>query len=147
MVAYSSIASRWLRRRAALWTAAALAAATAAGVFGSLAWTRPPQSRELRALVKAVGTDRWIEPRLAGGFAYGPLQSPVRSGEIATAASVDLRLAAAQIEKALADNRNAQNLHNVGVAYLVTGAIDQSIATLEDASREAPNEVSTLSDL
>src|SRR6266542_3459203 len=36
---------------------------------------------ELVELVAAVGTARAIEPRLTGGFAYGPVTSPVRSGE------------------------------------------------------------------
>ena len=36
---------------------------------------------DLQALVAAVGTERPIEARLTGGFAYGALRSAVRSGE------------------------------------------------------------------
>ncbi len=93
--------------------------------------------------------ERRIEPRIAGGFAYGPLQSASRSAETTRleTTSVDLRLATAQIEKALADRRTAQNLHQLGVAYLLTGAIDRSISALEDAARETPDESSVASDL
>jgi CHAT domain-containing protein len=137
----------WIRHRGMLMGAAGLGGVA---VASSLAWNlamRSSHSSELQALVEAIGTDRRIEPRLAGGFAYGPLHTQARSPNTPTAPSVDLTLAAAQIEKASAARRSAHNLHNLGVAYLVTGAVDRSITTLEDASRETGSDGSVLSDL
>ena len=139
------------RRLSAITCAAGLlgVAATAAGMLACHASTGSPQSPELQALVKAIGSERRIEPRIAGGFGYGPLQSASRSADASRleTTSVDLRLATAQIEKALDGRRTAQNLHQLGVAYLLTGAIDRSIGALEDAAREAPDESSVASDL
>jgi CHAT domain-containing protein len=107
----------------------------------------PSEPAALKALVKAVGVDRRIEPRLAGGFAYGHLRHSARRGEDSSTASIDLRLAAAHIEKEFTVHRTTQNLHYLGIAHLVTGDIDKSVAALEDASREVANDPSLMSDL
>ena len=89
------------------WSSAGVAVAVAATVLllvapGRLLLSLQP-TRELQALVAAVGTDRPIEARLASGFAYGPLRGPVRAGRpVSPAVSPDVRIAAAHIEKSLA---------------------------------------------
>ena len=93
--------------------------AWAAGVVAALAaisvWVArvPGANAELRALVAAVGTDRPIEGRLAGGFAYGPLHSPTRAGEPSTLSVLpDVRIAAARVENC----RDASDARRIGVS-------------------------------
>jgi len=105
-------------------------------------------SAELQALVAAVGTERTIEGRLTGGFAYGPLRGPVRSGEAAAApVSPDVRIAAAHSEKSLAALNSADALHALGVASLVVGDIDRAIATMERAAAQPSPDPRFLADL
>ena len=99
---------------------------------------------ELQALVDAVGTNRSIEPRLTGGFAYGPVQPALRSAATGTP---DLRLAEAHAEQAFAAGRSADNMRTLGVAYLVSGQIDRSVAVLEKAAQQTPGDARTASDL
>jgi tetratricopeptide (TPR) repeat protein len=102
-------------------------------------------SSGLRALVAAVGTDRIFEPRLSGGFVYGPVRGPVR-GVDGSPASPDVRIAVASIEKEAARRRTPQHLHELGIAYLVTGDMPRAIVTLEDAVNHT-NAARTASDL
>jgi tetratricopeptide (TPR) repeat protein len=130
---------------AALATAAALVIAIGTGGFGLWRSTQPP---ELRALVAAVGTDRTVEARLSGGFAYGPLRAPVRAGEASgTPVSPDVRIAAAQIEKVANASRTPRNLAALGVALLVTGRPADAVNALENATRDAPDDGRLWSDL
>jgi ferric-dicitrate binding protein FerR (iron transport regulator) len=74
---------RWWKRRPTMWQAAAGLAAAAVLViavrFGIPA--RTPVDSGLQELVTAVGPERTIEPRLTGGFEYGPVRGAVRAGE------------------------------------------------------------------
>src|SRR5438067_1447057 len=84
----------WLTLPKVVWpTAAALATAAMVWLAVGTAWLRPA-SPDLQQLVAAVGTDRTIEARLTGGFAYGPLRGPVRGAESVNV-SPDVRIAAA----------------------------------------------------
>jgi tetratricopeptide (TPR) repeat protein len=130
--------------------AAVLVAAAAVVLFvgtgGVMPW-RQGQS-ELRALVAAAGTDRFIEARLAGGFAYGPVRGPVRAGRSTPpAVSPDVRIAAAAGEKALAGVGSPGALHTLGVASLILGDIDRAIPTLERAVEPSSPDARFLSDL
>jgi len=105
-------------------------------------------SAELQALVAAVGTERTIEGRLTGGFAYGPLRGAVRSGEAASVAvPPDVRIAAAQIEKRSSSDRSPRALDSLGLAYLVTGELDRAIGALEEAADRPQPDAQVLSDL
>jgi len=86
----------------------------------------------MRALVAAVGTDRPFEPRVSGGFAYGPVRGPVR-GPGSAVSSPDVRIAVATIEKETARDRSAKNLHELGIGYLITDDIQNAIVVLERA--------------
>jgi tetratricopeptide (TPR) repeat protein len=116
-------------------------------VAGRTAW-QPKHSHPLGELVVAVGSDFDVEPRLSGGFRPG--REPARRRGLSAGTrdlSPDVRIAIARIEKELTDHRTAQNVHYLGVARLVTGEIDKSVAALEDASREVANDPSLMSDL
>ncbi|MGH9176165.1 MAG: zf-HC2 domain-containing protein, partial [Vicinamibacterales bacterium] len=130
-------APRWWTRPRVIWPAAAAglaAAATIALAVSGVFSARPSNGPELQALVAAVGTDRTIEPRLTGGFAYGPVRGAVRSGESAPPVlSPDVRIAAAQIEKE-ATSRSAHELRLRGIVSLVTGDASGAVTALEEAA-------------
>lgn len=130
---------KWRMTPKVMWSSAAGLAAAAALVVAIETGFLPSargDSAELRALVVAVGTDRTIDARITGGFAYGPVRAPVRSGEQPTAASgsPDIRIAAARIEKEATAHRSPQTLHRLGIAYLVTGDISRAVNVLEEAA-------------
>jgi tetratricopeptide (TPR) repeat protein len=109
-----------------------------------------PGRPALADLVAAVGSERNIEPRLTGGFAYGPLVEPsvMRSGERSEEAfPPDLRIAAIAIEKRLDDNRSASALHAHGTAQLVMRRADTAVSSFEEAVRLAPRDARYHSDL
>jgi CHAT domain-containing protein len=116
---------------------------------GELAWRwRSGEPPELRALVAAVGTDRTIEPRLTGGFAYGPLRGAMRTGEpSATSLPVDVRIAAVRIEKEATEHRTPQTLKALGIAYLVTGDASHAVLVLEEAADQTKDNAQILCDL
>jgi len=135
-----------------LWSSAAGGLAVAASVAlmvarGALPLV-PSGVRELNALVAAVGTDRTIEPRLTGGFAYGPLRGGMRSGD-STAANVspDVQIAAAQIEKMAAGRRAPRILNALGIAHLIVGDVTRAVAVLEDAADQPDADARILNDL
>jgi tetratricopeptide (TPR) repeat protein len=137
---------RWSRilpaSAAGLAVAAALILAVRLGIFPS----QSTDSTEMRALVRAVGTDRAIAGRMTGGFQYGPLRSATR-GETISAASPDVRIAAAEVEKATANASTPEALRERGVAELVVGDLDRSIAALEQAADRRPSDPRIQSDL
>ncbi|HKB09048.1 MAG TPA: zf-HC2 domain-containing protein [Vicinamibacterales bacterium] len=141
---------RWSGRKLA-WASTAAALATAASLWlvigtGVIPWR--PADRELRALVAAVGTDRPIEARLTGGFAYGELPSPMRGGTPgAPAASPEVRMAAANAEKVLAARNSPDALHTLGVASIVVGDLDRAIPMIERAVSFPPPNPRYLTDL
>ena len=133
-----AIHRRWLTPKIVWSSAAGLAAAASvilAVATGMLPWSG--ESTELRALVVAVGTDRMIEPRVTGGFAYGPVRAPVRGEPGAATVSPDVRIAAARIEKDASAHRSAQTLHSLGIAYLVTGNSSRAVVVLDEAAAES----------
>jgi len=127
------------------WASAGAALATVAVVWLVVGSDRLMPGRranvELQALVTAVGTDRTIEGRLTGGFAYGPLRGPVRAGvAVPTSVAPDVQIAAAHGEKALAALNTPEALHAMGLASLVVGDLDRAIPMFERAvAQPSPN--------
>ena len=122
------------RRPAARWSAAALATAAAALLAGGGGFWRAADDIALDELVAAVGTERLIEPRLTGGFAYGPMRATTRSGHaFILVAPPDVRIAAARIEQATTAQSTPTAFQARGVAALVTGDVDRAITALEAA--------------
>jgi tetratricopeptide (TPR) repeat protein len=139
----------WFPAPRLAWASAGAALAVAASVLWLVTSGREvprEPSFQLQSLVAAVGTDRPIEARLSGGFAYGPLRGPVRSGGTALV-SPDVRIAAAQSEKALGAKRTPTTLHALGVAYLTIGDIDRAVPVLEQAVGGLVQNAEMLSDL
>ncbi len=143
----------WLGRPIVLWPSISTALLATVAVLllvltdgiGQWRWR---ESSELQALVVAVGANRTIEPRLTGGFTYGPLRGAMRAGEpLPTAVSVDVRIAAAQIEKRATERRTPQTLKALGVAYLVMGDVNHAVPVLEEAADHTNPDAQVLSDL
>jgi tetratricopeptide (TPR) repeat protein len=100
------------------------------------------------ALVAAVGNERLVEPRLTGGFAYGPLRGTVRSGQSFVArVSPDVRIAAAQIEKEDLANRTALTLRALAAAKIALGDVEAAVTALEAGADRPTPDPRTLSDL
>src|SRR5262245_41502774 len=144
----------WVQKPRVIWTSAGAALATAASVWlmvGGRWMTMSGGSQsppELRALVAAVASERAIEPRLTGGFAYGRMRSALHTGESSTIQlSPDVRIAAAKIEKDANANRTPQALRLLGIAHLVVGSADRAVSTLEEAANHPNPDARTLSDL
>jgi tetratricopeptide (TPR) repeat protein len=97
-------------------------------------------------LVAAVGTDRTVEGRLTGGFEFGPLRSPVRSGAAQASERFDVLAAAARIRDRASADENAENLRAMGVAQLLLGQLDDAIASLQKSvdARDTPRANSDL---
>jgi CHAT domain-containing protein/tetratricopeptide (TPR) repeat protein len=136
--------------RRIFWGAAS--ALTVAAMLLVLVQLRPWEVRsidsKLADLVAAVGEERTVEARLSGGFRYGPLRSPVRSGgSSAAAANWTLYAAAGRIREDAEQSPNPANLHALGLALLLLGDHDGSVRALEDAVVEAPDNARYQTDL
>jgi tetratricopeptide (TPR) repeat protein len=149
----------WWKAKPVVWSssiASALATAAMVWVAVSGGWHSSSsdsaalkQSLALQAaLVAAVGNERIVEPRLTGGFAYGTLRGPVRSGESFVAhVSPDVRIAAARIEKEELGRKTPQALRMLGLAYLVTGDVVRAVRVLEEAVNQPDPDPKVLNDL
>ena len=135
----------------------AAAALAVIGLIGwQIGWHRGASTRgahsgysrpELAGLVAAVGPDRPFEPRLSGGFAYGPYHAATRSAAGPPDLSPDIRIAVARLEKTAAGSRADTDWAALGVAYLVSEQFDKALEFLEaSVATPAPNPV-WLSDL
>lgn len=112
--------------------------------------TNTPDEDVRRGLVVALRSDaaRSAAGRLTGGFDYAPPPAIVRGRAFAaSAASPDVRIAAAQIDKLALNDRSARVTAARGVAALVVGNPDLAVALLEDATRLEPDSPEYASDL
>src|SRR5262249_35163849 len=116
--------------------AASAAFAAAAALVAAIAWNTTLFQRRtpLTDVVAAVGTRRIVEPRLTGGFAYGPMPSGVRSVRAPIDdAPPDVRIAVAQLEKLELRRRTPEVLAALGTAYLAVGSGESAVRALEEA--------------
>ena len=135
--------SWWTRPEMMALAAAAVLALTVGLVF--MPWQRTDP--QLDALVAAVGNTRLVEPRLTGGFNYGPLTT-TRSGQpMSLTASPDVRIAAAQIDRDTATEVDPVALRLQAVAALMIGNIDAAAVALEQAASLRPDDARVSSDL
>jgi len=140
---------KWMTPKV-MWSSATALAALAATLLIAIRIVGRPlagNDSELRSLVAAVGTDRRIEPRLTGGFAYGSLRGPLRSGSAAVEPSADVQIAVAQIEKHNLGGQTAQAKRLLGLAYLLSGNVDRATTTLEEAAGQTSADARVFSDL
>lgn len=129
-------------RRKIVWAGSVLAAAAAVIIAVNLQPARVDRwraDRRLADLAQAANGQRTVEARLTGGFAYGPLRAPVRSGgSTAGKDNWSLLAAAGKIREEADKSPVAANLHGLGLAALVLGEHDEAIRALEDATSEEP---------
>jgi len=88
------------------------------------------QPTPLEELVTAVGNNRTVEARLSSAFAYGPLKSPTR-GE--SHSSVAVAAALSRLEDTARSQPTSENLHAVGVGYIISGRHDLGVRQIEAA--------------
>ena len=100
---------------------------------------------QIARLVEALGDERTVDGRLSGGFRYGPLRSPIRSGRLSD--NLALLAAAGELQQAAQSDRTPENLHGWGVAQLLLGQYDGSIDALHAAQLARPRNPSYLADL
>jgi CHAT domain-containing protein len=108
-----------------------------------------PAAPIVAELAEALGTRRFIEPRLTGGFHHGRLTA-LRSGE--TSRGLDAQPAAvlaavARIRERAEGDSSPAALEAVGITYLVSGDVDAAVKALESASAQQPENARLWSDL
>lgn len=130
---------RWRRR---VWTVGGGLLAAAA-VFVLIVRLDPEWYRVMRGgtpgvaplherLVEAVGERRYVEPRLTGGFAYGPVPSVTRSAATPRRrVPPDIEVAILEIEAAAETDTSPALVHALGVAKLMAGDLDGAISVLD----------------
>ena len=139
-------------RRPAFRMAAILA--VAASVF--LAFQQLWRARSERAappliaeLAQAMGTKRFVEPRLTGGFQHGRL-IVLLSGDAPQgldAQSPAVLTAVARIRERTEGDTSPDGLAALAVTYLVSGDIGKAVKALESATAQAPKNPRLQSDL
>lgn len=123
------------------WMVMASTGAAAASLL-LLMQTRDPSP--VTELVSIVGEQRFTLVRPTGGFRYGPLRSPERSGRDPD------RLALYAAESTLrrrAEQGTPADVQALGVAQLLAGRPSESVETLEQAVRSHPEAAAFHADL
>jgi CHAT domain-containing protein/tetratricopeptide (TPR) repeat protein len=128
------------RRPAPWWFAAAAAALV--GIISISVWrTSLTRNREIATLVEATPRDeRYLEPRLTGGFPWAPLRSMPR-GDVAAHDPEQMKLigvAGAVLERS-AGNPSPQSQHAAAIAHLVAGHTRDAVRVLFAAVRSKPD--------
>ena len=139
-------------RRPAFRLAAILA--VAASVFLAfqqlwLARSQRPASPLVAELAQAMGTRRFVEPRLTGGFQHGRLVV-LRSADAPQgldAQSPAVLAAVARIRERTEGDTSPEGLGALAVTYLVSGDIAKAVKALESATAQAPKNPRLLNDL
>jgi CHAT domain-containing protein len=131
------------------WAAGAVAAAAAIVLAVRLGPTSPDGSQDPRieALVAAVNGERYVEPRLTGGFPSGPVRSVTRGTGDLSSQNLALLAAVGEAQKRSLADPSASNLHAWGLGLVLLGSLDQAIDALESATANAPEDSTILSDL
>jgi len=123
------------------WVIAASALAAAA-VIALAVWMSPAIMNRLRGdgvdprferLVAAVGDQRYLEPRLTGGFKYAPLRDVTRGPGDLSRQNLALLAAAGDLQKRAEESPSADNVELLGVAMMQLGDVDGAITQLERA--------------
>jgi tetratricopeptide (TPR) repeat protein len=124
------------------WAAAAAAAVLAAAAATVIPMRLDPVKRLIRS---APADHRLLEPRLAG-FPWARLQAPSRGGSVPDPDDLELTGAAGEVLKKTVDDPHPKARHATGVAYLLIGRTNDSVAALEQAA-QASSDWRTWNDL
>lgn len=95
-------------------------------------------------LVAAIGSIRFTEGRLAGGFPFAPYSSTL---PFPTLSDPALHRAAQRIERAARRGRDPQALADLAILKLLANRTDEAVSLLEEASKRAPRNARHRSDL
>jgi CHAT domain-containing protein len=131
------------------WAAGAVAAAAAIVLAVRIGPMSPAGSQDPRveALVAAVSGERYVEPRLTGGFPAGPVRSATRGPGDLSSQNLALLAAVGEAQKRSQADPSASNLHAWGIGLVLLGSLDEAIDALESAAANAPDDSAILSDL
>jgi CHAT domain-containing protein len=146
-----SRAADWVRRPAFRLAAVLAVAATVLVAFQQL-WLgrfRPGPSDPVAELARAMGTTRFIEPRLTGGFQHGRYVV-LRSAEEPQGLDAyppAVIAAVARVREITEGDSSPQALGAQAVTFLVSGDVAKAVKALESATAQDPKNPRLLSDL
>lgn len=110
-------------------------AAAAAVLAAAAATVIPMRLDPIARLIRSAPSDhRLLEPRLAR-FPWARLQPPSRGGSAPDPADLALTGAAGEVLKKTLDKTDPKARHATGVAYLLIGRTNDSVAALEQAAQ------------
>jgi tetratricopeptide (TPR) repeat protein len=139
-------------RRPAFRVAAVLAVAASVFLAFQQLWharSERPAAPLVAELAQAMGTKRFVEPRLTGGFRHGRLivlrSSAAPQGLDAQSPAV--LAAVARIRERTEGDTSPDGLGALAVTYLVSGDITKAVKALESATAQAPKNPRLQSDL
>ncbi len=127
-------------------------AATLVVAAGALALWRQvnpanPYAEAVRPLVDAVGDRRLVEPRLVGGFRFGPLISAKRGPSARDLDDWQVLASSAEIKKNAEQAPTADNQRALAAAQLLLGETERAVTMLEQLARDQPKVAAVHSDL
>lgn len=145
-------ATRWTREKtrapALLVAGVAALAAMAVPIYFALSIPAPSSSAQdaVSTLIEAAEEQRPLEARLSGAAAYAPPPS-ARRDAVDHQARFELVTTASNIRTAYGHDNGTPSRRALGVAALLTGELDDAIATLEIAAAGAPDDANIANDL
>ena len=145
-------ATRWTREKtrapALLVAGVAALAAMAVPIYFALSIPAPSSSAQdaVSTLIEAAEEQRPLEARLSGAAAYAPPPS-ARRDAVDQQARFELVTTASNIRTAYGHDNGTPSRRALGVAALLTGELDDAIATLEIVAAGAPDDANIANDL
>lgn len=104
--------------------------------------------RTIEPLVDAVGKERYLEARLVGGFAFGPLRPHFRDASQAQdRGDWGVRSAVLRAEENARRGGSIDDRHVAAVGRLLLGDTEGALDALERLSRDRPSDSTIASDL
>jgi CHAT domain-containing protein len=105
-------------------------------------------SHPIENVATALGERRLFEPRLTGGFSYGPCTGSPRCADFPAAGSPDWDDLVGSLRRLEAESGDgAQPFHYRGVASLLVSRNGQAVEELREAARQAPDDAQIRNDL
>lgn len=139
--------SVWRSRSNSRWWMGAVAAAVMIMAIVAVPMFRRGHDSIGRLVALAPTSERTIEPRLSGGFAWAPYHGPMRAtGTSLDAARLELGGAAGEVINRAEHDRSTEVQHAAGVAMVLVEKPEEAAARLEAVARTS-HDARTWSDL